>query len=167
MFVFYFAIISALTPPVAIGVLVAMGISGGRYLGTALNALRLALPGFLMPFFFLYKPTILNLAKDPLGTLEFNVLLLVGMFGMSIFFDGFFIRRVGWLGRGLCLAGAFLIFHPSLAYSWLGLGMLLAFGLTYFLLYPRGKIGEAEVTEQTMVAQASKEAPTPSQFKSN
>ncbi len=144
MFVFYFAIISALTPPVAIGVLVAIGISGGKYLGTALNALRLALPGFLMPFFFLYKPTILDLAKDPLGSLEFNVLLLVGMFGMSIFFDGFFIRRVGWLGRGFCLVGALLIFHPSLVYSWLGLGVLLAFGLTYFLLHTRSPIGEAK-----------------------
>jgi TRAP transporter 4TM/12TM fusion protein len=167
MFVFYFAIISALTPPVAIGVLVAMGISGGKYLGTALNALRLALPGFLMPFFFLHKPTILSLAKSPLRALEFNVLLLVGMFGMSIFFDGFFIRRVGWLGRGFCLVGAFLIFHPSLVYSWLGLGILLAFGVTYFFLHTRGLVGDAEVKQEAMVAQASKDVPTTSQFKPN
>jgi TRAP transporter 4TM/12TM fusion protein len=167
MFVFYFAIISALTPPVAIGVLVAMGISGGKYLGTALNALRLALPGFLMPFFFLYKPVILNLAKNPPGALEFNVFLLVGMVGMSIFFEGFFIRRVGWLSRGLCLVGALLIFHPSLVYSWLGLGILLALGVAYFFLHTRGLIGDAKVKQETMVAQASKDVPTASQFKSN
>ncbi len=137
MFVFYFAIISALTPPVAIGVLVAVGISGGNYLGTALNAIRLALPGFLLPFYFLYQPAILNLAKNPLGALHFNILLLIGMFGMSIFFDSFFMRRVGWPERIIYLSGAILIFHPSEVYSWLGFGILLAFGAAHFLLYSR------------------------------
>lgn len=148
MFVFYFAIISALTPPVAIGVLVAIGISGGTYLRTALNSLRLALPGFLLPLYFLYKPVILDLGKNPFGALEFNCLLLVGMLAMSIFFEGFFYRRVGWLGRGFCLAGAALIFHPSLIYSWMGFGILLAFGAIQFLLYSRHQPRGSEMKQE-------------------
>ena len=65
MFVFYFSMLSALTPPVSLGVLVAISISEGKFLKTALVALRLAIPGFLMPFYFLYKPVMLDLATRP------------------------------------------------------------------------------------------------------
>ncbi|MBW2305845.1 MAG: TRAP transporter fused permease subunit [Deltaproteobacteria bacterium] len=156
MFVFYFAIISALTPPVAIGVLVAVGISGGAYLGTALNAIRLALPGFLLPFYFLYQPVILNLAKNSLGALHFNMLLLIGMFGMTMFFDGFFMNRVNWLGRAICLSGAILIFHPSEAYSWLGFGMLLVFGTAHFLLHTRKVHPDDELKKEAREATVEK-----------
>ena len=84
-YVFYFAIISAVTPPVAIAVLVAIGISGGRYSQTALHSMRLALPGFLMPLYFLYKPVILGLQNNPYEAVLFNSVLLIGLFGVNIF----------------------------------------------------------------------------------
>lgn len=140
MFVFYFAIISALTPPVAIGVLVAVGISGGSYVGTALHALRLALPGFLLPFYFLYQPEILRLAKDPLGAFLYNFFILIGIFGLSIFLNGFLMRRIGWSARILCLAGALGIFHPSVLLSWIGTGILVAYGVFHFFLHKRNVI---------------------------
>jgi len=135
MFVFYFAIISALTPPVAIGVLVAVGISGGSYVKTALHALRLALPGFLLPFYFLYQPEILDLAKNPLEAIKFNFFILMGTFGLTLFLDGYFLRRVRWLNRGLCLIAALMIFHPSVLLSYIGTGILLALGIPHFILH--------------------------------
>jgi TRAP-type uncharacterized transport system fused permease subunit len=137
MFVFYFAIISALTPPVAVGVLVAVGISGGSYVGTAKEALRLALPGFLLPFYFLYQPEILMLAKDPLWALLYNFFILVGVFGLTISLEGFLLHRVGWIARIFCLAGALGIFHPSILLSWIGTGILLAYGIFHFVSHSR------------------------------
>jgi TRAP transporter 4TM/12TM fusion protein len=155
MFVFYFAIISAITPPVAIGALVAVGISGGKYLGTALHAMRLALPGFLLPFYFLYMPVILDLIKDPLGALEFNAFLMIAMFGMCIFFEGFFLDQVGWLRRGLCFVASLMIFHPSKIASWVGTGMLLLFGTIHFFLYWRLQHQRTQVNQEGVFVQAS------------
>lgn len=137
MFVFFFAVISALTPPVAIGVLVAVGISGGSYVRTALHALRLALPGFILPFYFLYQPEILQLAKHPVWAFLYNFFITIGSFGLTVFLDGFFLHRVGWLGRGLCLVGAAFIFHPSVFLSWVGTGLLLAFGIIHYVVHSR------------------------------
>jgi len=131
-YVFYFAIISSVTPPVAIAVLVAMGISKGSYMGSAINSLRLAIPGFLMPLYFIYKPVILDLAKRPLEAVIFNLLLLLGMFGLCISFDGYFLRKVKWFGRTACLFGAVMIFYPDKLYSWIGLGVLLLFAVLHF-----------------------------------
>ena len=135
LFVFYFAIISALTPPVAIGVLVAIGISGGRYVGTALNALRLALPGFLMPFFFLYKPVMLNLAHRPINAFFANLLLLIAAASTTIFFDGYFLKHVGWIGRIAFLVGALMVFFPDMLLTAFGLGIIFIVGIYYFYTY--------------------------------
>ena len=55
-FVFYFAIMSALTPPVALGALAASAISGGNYFTTSIKAFKLALSGFIVPFFVVFNP---------------------------------------------------------------------------------------------------------------
>jgi TRAP transporter 4TM/12TM fusion protein len=137
LFVFYFAIISALTPPVAIGVLVAIGISGGRYVGTALNALRLALPGFLMPFFFLYKPVMLGLAHRPIDAFFANLLLLIAAASTTIFFDGYFLKRVGWNGRIAFLVGALMVFFPDTLLTAFGLGIIFIAGIYCFYVYAK------------------------------
>lgn len=142
-YVFYFAIISAVTPPVAIAVLVAIGISGGRYSQTALHSMRLALPGFLMPLYFLYKPVILGLQHDPYEALLFNAVLLVGLLGVNIFFEGHFLRKVGWLGRLICLGAAAMIFHPSWMLSWLGLAALAGFVLAHIFFLKDQEAGRS------------------------
>lgn len=60
MFVFYFANMSALTPPVAVAALVASKIAGAPYFQTSLTALRLGLPGFILPFVFVTYPELLT-----------------------------------------------------------------------------------------------------------
>jgi TRAP-type uncharacterized transport system fused permease subunit len=57
-FVFYSAILSGLTPPIAIAVVVATGISGGNFWGTAIAALKIAVSLFVLPFAFIYNPEI-------------------------------------------------------------------------------------------------------------
>ncbi len=58
-FAFYFAVISALTPPVALAALAAAGISGGDYMKTALWAFKLAISGFIIPFLVVFNPVML------------------------------------------------------------------------------------------------------------
>jgi TRAP transporter 4TM/12TM fusion protein len=97
MFIFYFAVLSQLTPPVSLAVLVAISISGGNYGKTVLHALRLAIPGFLLPFFFLYQPVILNLGVDPIGAVGIGMLLLMGICGLVLVIEGYATRPVFWV----------------------------------------------------------------------
>lgn len=59
MFVLYFGVLSAITPPVALAAFAAAPIAGASPMSTALEASRLALPGFVIPFAFIYKPALL------------------------------------------------------------------------------------------------------------
>jgi TRAP-type uncharacterized transport system fused permease subunit len=55
-FSFYFAIISTLTPPVALAALAGAGIAGARYMTTAIAAFRLAISGFIIPYLIVFNP---------------------------------------------------------------------------------------------------------------
>ncbi|WP_246107472.1 TRAP transporter permease [Puniceibacterium confluentis] len=59
MFVLYFGVLSAITPPVALAAFAAAPIAGSSPMATALEASRLALPGFVIPFAFIYQPALL------------------------------------------------------------------------------------------------------------
>ncbi len=58
-FAFYFAIISALTPPVALAALAAAGIAEANYWKTAINSFKLAIAGFILPFLIVYNPALI------------------------------------------------------------------------------------------------------------
>ena len=63
-FCFYFAIISAVTPPVALGALAGAGIAEANYFKTAFHAFKLALAGFVAPYFIIYNPAVTLNSKN-------------------------------------------------------------------------------------------------------
>ena len=79
LFVFFYANLSAITPPVALAALVASNISGGSYFRTAFCCVWLGLPIFLLPFLFVLRPEIIGLG----GTL-FEQVALAGLSLVSI-----------------------------------------------------------------------------------
>ena len=58
-FAFYFAVISAVTPPVALAALAGAGIAGASFMRTSMEAFKLAIAGFIIPFLVIYNPTII------------------------------------------------------------------------------------------------------------
>jgi TRAP transporter 4TM/12TM fusion protein len=63
MFILYFGTIASLTPPVALAVFAASGISGGGMWGTGLKAMKLGAAGFLVPFIFIFDNTLLLIGQ--------------------------------------------------------------------------------------------------------
>jgi len=59
LFVFYFAILSAITPPVAMAVYAANALAGGKVWESSIKAVKLGITGFIIPFLFVYEPAIL------------------------------------------------------------------------------------------------------------
>jgi TRAP transporter 4TM/12TM fusion protein len=127
MFGFYFACLSAVTPPVALAVYAAASISKCSLWGAGWQAVKFAAAGFIVPFFFVYSPALLF--DGPwTGILQAVVTGTIGVVALAAALEGYFIRPATWIERGLFLAAALCLIHPGLTTDIIGLA-LLAVGL--------------------------------------
>jgi len=123
LFVFYFANMSGLTPPVAVTALVGANIAQARFLPTALLAVRLGLPGFLLPFLIVARPEIIGLDAGIGVQLMAVALAALAVMSLNVILEGYLFAPVGLIERGLLLPAAFGMLYPG----WLStvIGMLL------------------------------------------
>ncbi len=112
MFIFYFAIISAITPPVCAAVYVASAIAQSNWWKTGWIATRLGLSGFIVPYMFFYAPTLL-LFGDPFYIVMNSVSAAFGVIALSAAAMGFFLKPLAWFERIFLLAAAFLLIDPG------------------------------------------------------
>lgn len=120
MFIFYYAVLSEVSPPTALSPFAAAAITGGDPYKTTLQAWKYTLPAFLVPFVFVLDPQGLGLLlKIPAGGSWADVVLIaakatVGLGALACAAQGWAFRRTTMLERLLLtLAGLFLVF-PSL-----------------------------------------------------
>jgi len=96
---------SAVTPPVALAALVASKLAKDSYMRTAFIASRLAIPGFVLPFLFIYNPELLMLEGSIAMRLLFLVTVLLAFIALNVALSGTLFRgRMPISTR--CLAGA-------------------------------------------------------------
>ncbi|MBP3741957.1 MAG: TRAP transporter permease [Treponema sp.] len=89
MFAFYFGIIADVTPPVALAAIAGAAIAKAKPMKTAVNATKLAIGAFIIPYMFVYNPQLLMIDVTA-GTLIFIlVTALIGMFGISVSLEGY------------------------------------------------------------------------------
>ena len=130
-FVFFYAVLSSVTPPVCVGAYTAAGIAGANPNQTAFTAVRLALSGFIIPFVFILSPELLitNVTNWP----NFVVTLISAMIGimtLSIGLEGFMFVPLRIYERLLLLGGALCMIVPGVYTDAIGLVLL---GGVYFL----------------------------------
>lgn len=98
MFVLYYGVVAAITPPVALAVFAAIGISGGDMWKTGLQAMKMAVSGFVIPFIFLYNNDLL-MFHPATGQFGFSAMVglsfVTAMLGCIIMALGLF----GWFYR--------------------------------------------------------------------
>ncbi len=117
MFVLYFGVLSAITPPVALAAFAAAPIAGSKPMMTALEASRLALPGFVIPFAFIYQPALLLGTGYGVGE-SLQSILFVLLATILISRACYPRRGKGYMAPiGLGLAVALIFFGPTV--SWL------------------------------------------------
>ena len=122
MFVFYFAILSAITPPVAIAVYAACGISRSAVWATSYAAVKLGLTGYIIPFMFVFGPSLLMIGPWErialtVVTASSGVTLLAG--GLA----GYLLKPANAPTRLLFIAAAFTLIKPGLATDVAGLAL--------------------------------------------
>lgn len=121
-FVFYYAELSAITPPVAIGCLVASGLAGAKFMKTCLTSMRLAIAGFVLPFLFLYRPAIL-LQGAWYETIWAVAMVVCFLFMFIIAVEDFFLQKTTVAERLLAGVSAFCLLMPVAALDFAGIAL--------------------------------------------
>lgn len=123
LFILYFAILSGVTPPVALAAYIGGAIAGSHWFRTALTATKISLGGFLIPFMFIYHPPLLG---DGTG-LQIALAVGSGVLGITALAAstiGYFLRPCSWLERGLLLAAALMLISGQLVTDALGIALI-------------------------------------------
>ena len=137
MFVFYFAIMSFITPPVAVAAYAAAGLADCSASKTGWLAFMLGLPGFIIPFIYAYNPALL-IVDTPVGdTLYIVALTTFAVVLVSMAVIGWFRGQLCPALRVLVAASAILMFIPGVIFDVIGLAA--GIGIVGYLLLTRKK----------------------------
>lgn len=139
LFVFYYASLSSVTPPVALSSYTAAGIAGANPMDVAWEGLRLTASGFIIPFFFALQPALLlqlSFGKSilPIAT------SIIGIISLSLATAGFYESEINWPRRILLIGAALLLIHNKIYTDAVGLVIIVAIVL-------KNKLGKKKVKE--------------------
>lgn len=124
MFVFYFGIVADITPPVALAAYAGSGIAKSNPLVTGLIATKLAIGAFLVPYIFVYNPSMLWIGATAVGIIQTLITSCVGMTAIGASMIGFFLTNMNWFERGLYFAAGLMLIDPGALTDVTGLGIL-------------------------------------------
>ena len=141
LFVFYYAILSAITPPVCASVYAAAALAGANFWRVAGRALMLAGAIYVVPFLFVFRPGIL--AQGGTGQILMDMgVASAAVFAVSVGTSGWFRGKVPVIGRLLFLSAAALLFYAAPAADIIG-GLALAGLLAWRFLHGAPQPGRA------------------------
>ncbi len=113
MFVFYFAILSVITPPVAISLFAANSLSGAKLWPAGLAAVKLAATGYIVPFMFAYAPALLLIGGWS-ETIPAAISALAGVVALAAGLHGYLLQRLTALPRVMLVAAALTLIQPGI-----------------------------------------------------
>jgi TRAP transporter 4TM/12TM fusion protein len=127
MFAFYFAILSAITPPVALAVFAAAGLAKADLWQSGWEAMRVAAPAYIVPFMFVYEPSLL--LEGPWTTIFGSVFTaLIGVIALSAGLMGWAFGRAAMWQRVSLVVAALMLIKPGI-YTDLAGALLIAVAL--------------------------------------
>ncbi|MDA7861638.1 TRAP transporter fused permease subunit [Mariniblastus sp.] len=147
LFIFYFGMMSMVTPPVALAAYAAAAIAKADVMKAAFSAFRFALVGFALPFAFVLKPELLmltidNEAASPLMVVMMVSITLIGILGLAASIAGYAFKALSLPLRSLLLGLSLLVFFTRWQ-EWQIAVQLVAAGLILVLMavnYSRAKV---------------------------
>lgn len=126
MFAFYFGIVADVTPPVALAAFAGAGIAGANPMRTGVNAAKLAIAAFIVPYIFVLAPELLMINATPFTVVYSGLTAVIGMWGASIAMVGFCQNLLNILQRAMFLVGGICMIIPGEITDAIGIGMIVA-----------------------------------------
>jgi TRAP transporter 4TM/12TM fusion protein len=125
MFAFYFAILSAITPPVALAVYAASGLAKSNLWSTGWAAVKIGAAGFVVPFMFVYEPALLMIGDWPVIVWRF-VVSCIGIMLLAAGLHGYLLRAMPHWQRGLAITAALFLVAPDYRADLIGIALTAA-----------------------------------------
>ena len=124
-FVFYFGIVADITPPVALAAYAGSAIAKGNPMKTGINATKLAIAAFIVPYIFAYSPAMLFVNVTSVwAVIQIVLSALLGIFGVAAGLEGFMLRKMNWLLRLICIGGGLGLMIPGALSDLVGLVLI-------------------------------------------
>ena len=123
-FVFYFGIVADITPPVALAAYAGSAIAKSNPMKTAVNASKLAVAVFIVPYVFCYNPSMLLIDTTPLAVVQIAVTSFIGIFGVAAALEGYCFAHMNPVMRIVIAAGGLLLIIPGAVSDLLGLAIV-------------------------------------------
>ena len=121
-FVFYFGIVADITPPVALAAYAGSAIAKSNPMKTGINATKLAIAAFIVPFIFAYNPQMLfENVTSVFQVVQIVITALLGIFTVAAGLEGYILRKMGWPLRVLAVIGGLTLLIPGTVSDLIGL----------------------------------------------
>ncbi len=139
-FVFYFGIVADITPPVALAAYAGSAIAKSNPMKTGVNATKLAIAAFIVPYVFAFSPALLfDNISGALEVVQIVLTAIVGIFGVSAGLEGFVLTKTPLWQRVLLIAGGLSLIYPGLLTDVIGIGVIALMLVVQVLLRNRQK----------------------------
>ncbi len=123
-FVFYFGIVADITPPVALAAYAGSAIAKAPPMKTALNATKLAIAAFIVPYIFALDPAMLFVDTTPLEVVQIVITSLVGLYAVAAALNGFLYRKISVIFRVALVVGGLCMMVPGAVSDIVGLALV-------------------------------------------
>jgi TRAP transporter 4TM/12TM fusion protein len=145
MFAFYFAILSAITPPVALAVFAACGIAKSDLWATGWAAVKIGAAGFIVPYMFVYSPSLLMIGDWPtIASSCVSAIIGVVLFAGGL--HGYLLTATNFWQRPMLIVGGLLLIKPGLESDLIGAALVLIVVVTQLLT--RRAVAKAEIAAE-------------------
>ena len=137
MFVLYYAVLANITPPISPAIFAGANIAGASPTKTSFEAVKLASVAYLIPFFFLFNPSLLIGEGNAIDTIQAILTAILGCFILAVTLQGVTFKgnRLPLTVRTIWVAATVGLLYPDRVANVIGLGLLIAG--TFLLLWPK------------------------------
>lgn len=144
LFVLYYGAMSSITPPVCFAAIVGAQIAGADTVRTAFTAIKIAVAAFLLPFMFVYSPSLL-IEGNAVQIILAIVSALAGVWALAAAVEGFLFHELKWISRIVLFASSLFLIKGGWETDLIG---LIAFGsiiLVEFYMMRKGRRSAVDV----------------------
>ncbi len=124
MFVLYYAVLSAITPPVALAAYAGAGIADAPPSRVGWTAVRLGLAGFIVPFMFVFSPALAAQSDSLLVIFRCLATATIGIYCLACSIQGFMLKDAGYIERVLLFGAALALIDGGVVTDAIGFGLL-------------------------------------------
>jgi len=132
-FVFYFGIVADITPPVALAAYAGSAIAKSNPMKTGINASKLAIGAFIVPYIFCMNPAMLLIDVTALSMVQIVISSAVGIFGVAAALNGFLFKHMNPVVRVAIFAAGIMMMDPQLVTDILGIVLFCAVFIWQYL----------------------------------